>query len=182
MDSLPTLAAQNTRIRPLLTADAEALLNTWGNPRVMRTMSRPPLKNVAEAVAFIEGIHQMTKEDSLYQWGVERLADDKLVGTCTLAGIDVVNRRAEIGFAIDAAHWGEGLASDLLPPILDYAFGTLGLHRIDADVDPGNGASLHLLEKFGFKREGYLRECYQVHGELQDAVLLGLLAPEWRQS
>ena len=52
------------------------------------------------------------------------------------------------------------------------------LRRIEADVDPRNGASLRLVERLGFQREGYARERWLVAGELQDAVLLGLLLRE----
>jgi RimJ/RimL family protein N-acetyltransferase len=65
--------------------------------------------------------------------------------------------------------------------VLDYAFGTLGLHRIEADSDPRNDASMALLERLGFQREGFQRERYFDLGEIQDAVLFGLLAREWRE-
>jgi RimJ/RimL family protein N-acetyltransferase len=63
---------------------------------------------------------------------------------------------------------------------MNHAFGTLGLHRVEADVDPRNDASLRLVERLGFRREGHLRERYFVAGEIQDSVIYGLLAPDWR--
>ncbi|MGZ5443472.1 MAG: GNAT family N-acetyltransferase [Thermoanaerobaculia bacterium] len=56
-----------------------------------------------------------------------------------------------------------------------FAFQTLGLHRLEADVDPRNTASIRCLERLGFRREGYARERYHLGGEVQDAVLYGLL-------
>jgi RimJ/RimL family protein N-acetyltransferase len=64
--------------------------------------------------------------------------------------------------------------------LLDFAFGQLGLRRIEADTDPDNSASIRLLESLGFRREGLLRERWNVGGELQDTVFLGLLAREYR--
>ena len=63
--------------------------------------------------------------------------------------------------------------------MIGFAFSRLGLRRLEADVDPRNVASLRLLERFGFKREGLLRERYCMNAELQDAVLLALLRREW---
>jgi RimJ/RimL family protein N-acetyltransferase len=63
--------------------------------------------------------------------------------------------------------------------VLAFAFDTLALHRVEADVDPRNARSIRALERAGFEREGYLRERYHVGGELQDAVLYGLLRPHW---
>ena len=59
--------------------------------------------------------------------------------------------------------------------------GTDGIvRRIEVDVDPRNLPSLRTLEALGFLREGYLRQRWQVGGELQDSVLMGLLANDWR--
>jgi RimJ/RimL family protein N-acetyltransferase len=63
---------------------------------------------------------------------------------------------------------------------LTYAFDVLEFHRIEADVDPRNAASIRTLERLGFQREGYLRERWQVNGEIQDAVFYGLLRSDWK--
>jgi RimJ/RimL family protein N-acetyltransferase len=67
---------------------------------------------------------------------------------------------------------------EVLPVIVLFAFEVLGLHRLVADVDPRNTPSVRLLEWLGFQREGYLREHYFQSGEIQDAVLYGLLERE----
>jgi RimJ/RimL family protein N-acetyltransferase len=72
------------------------------------------------------------------------------------------------------------LATEAVQLLLDFAFGTLGLHRIEADADPRNERSLRLLERQGFRREGYLRERWHHNGEIQDAIFLGLIRSEWR--
>lgn len=68
---------------------------------------------------------------------------------------------------------------EALPVLIDHAFGEIGLHRIEADVDPRNEASLKALRRLCFVEEGRLRERWRVGGEPPDSVLLGLLAPEW---
>jgi RimJ/RimL family protein N-acetyltransferase len=55
----------------------------------------------------------------------------------------------------------------------------MGLYRIEADVDPRNAASLGLLERIGFRREGLLRSRFYVGGERSDSVILGLHRDEW---
>ena len=61
----------------------------------------------------------------------------------------------------------------------DLAAVKANLRRLEADVDPRNQGSLNTLEALGFRREGSLRQRWQVAGELQDSVLMGLLASEW---
>lgn len=118
-------------------------------------------------------------ERTLFQWGLAERESGKLVGTCTLARLSVEHRRAEIGFALARAVWGNGYIAEALPALLAFAFDILRLHRIEADVDPRNTRSIRVLERLGFVREGYLRERYHLHGETQDAVLFGLFHREW---
>jgi RimJ/RimL family protein N-acetyltransferase len=63
--------------------------------------------------------------------------------------------------------------------LIRFAFGQLDLHRLEADADPLNAASIAVLERQGFKREGLLRERYFMQGEPQDAAYYGLLRREW---
>ena len=108
-----------------------------------------------------------------------RQRDNLVMGTCTLAQLDEQNRRAELGFALGREHWGNGYMREALVALFDFAFGELKLHRLEADVDPRNAASIHLLERLGFKKEGYLRERWWVNGEIQDTLFYGLLQREW---
>jgi RimJ/RimL family protein N-acetyltransferase len=70
---------------------------------------------------------------------------------------------------------------EALQATLGYAFHILDLHRIEADVDPRNQASIKTLERLGFQREGLLRERWQVGGEIQDSLFYGLLRRDWEE-
>jgi RimJ/RimL family protein N-acetyltransferase len=113
---------------------------------------------------------------------VARREDDAVIGTTTIFQLDYVNRRGEIGFAIERGHWGRGYASDAVTTLLRFAFEQLSLHRLEADPDPRNAASIRVLRKQGFVREGLLRERYLLNGEAQDAEYYGLLRREWTAS
>jgi RimJ/RimL family protein N-acetyltransferase len=65
--------------------------------------------------------------------------------------------------------------AEALPAMVQFAFGSLNMHRLEADVDPRNLPSIRLLENAGFRREGFLRERYHLNGEIQDALFYGLL-------
>ncbi len=69
-----------------------------------------------------------------------------------------------------------------LPAVIEFAFNRLKLHRIGADADPRNVASIRVLEKLGFRSEGLLRECYFHMGEVQDALVFGLLRRDWAEA
>ncbi len=170
---LPTLRGSRVLLRPLTAADLDALHTIFSDPEVARFLAIPRHRDRADTERFLGSIHEGFRTGSLYQWGIEHAG--LLAGTCTLGGIDWENRRAEVGFALARACWGQGLMPDALRVLIGHAFGPLNLHRIEADVDPRNEASVRLLEKLGFRREGYLRERYFKDGEIQDSVFLGLL-------
>lgn len=174
---LPTLRGAEVTLRWLTAEDVDAMYEIFSDPEVARFLAIPLQRSREETERFLASIHEGYRTGSLYQWGIERAG--RLIGTCTLGGIDWENRRAEIGFVLGRSAWGQGLMAGALPPLIDHAFGDLGLHRIEADVDPRNGASLRLLEKIGFRREGHLRERYFKDGEIQDSIMLGLLRQEY---
>lgn len=177
---LPTFETARLRIRPLGGEDVPALFAVFGDPQVCRYWSRPPLADLAAASALQREIARHLEQRTLFQWGIAERETNAVVGTCTLAALSVEHRRAEVGYALARTVWGRGYLREVLPALLDHAFDELALHRIEADVDPRNAPSIRLLERMGFKREGYLRERYQLGGEVQDAVLFGLLKDEWR--
>jgi RimJ/RimL family protein N-acetyltransferase len=158
--------------------DVDALSEIFADPEVARYLAIPRQTCRADTEQFLAGIHEGYRTSSLFQWGIEHAG--RVVGTCTLGGLDWENRRAEIGFALARAAWGQGLMPDALAAMIDHAFEELRLHRIEADVDPRNSTSLRLLERLGFRREGYLRERYLKDGEIQDSVIFGLLRQDDR--
>ncbi len=178
--TLPTITAERVVLRWISEADTEALYEIFADPQVMRYWSTPPLADRQAARELLDHIHDGFRHRALFQWGIARQADDRLIGTSTLFHLDTDNRRAEIGYALGRAHWGQGYMQEALTALLGFAFEELNLHRIEADADPRNLASIRALERQGFRQEGYLRERWQVNGEIQDAAFFGLLRPEWQ--
>ena len=176
---LPTLVAPRLQLRWMEAADLEALFAVYSDPEVVRYWSHTEWQHRDEAHIYLEAIQRGFEHGNLFQWGIALRGDDAVIGTTTLYSIDHVQGRAELGFALARPYWGKRYAREALTILLEHAFGTLGLRRIEADVDPRNQGSLHTLEALGFRREGYLRQRWRVAGELQDSVLMGLLASEW---
>ena len=181
-ERLPTLEASRVILRWISEEDVDALYAIFSDPEVMRYWSTTPLTDRDAASAMLKYIHDSFERRTLLKWGVARRTDNALIGTVTLINFDFTHRRAEVGYALGRAHWGNGYIQEALHALLAYAFGELGLHRIEADVDPRNAASIRTLERLGFQREGYLRERWQVGGEILDGLFYGLLRPEWENA
>jgi RimJ/RimL family protein N-acetyltransferase len=161
------------------TADVPTLFGIFGDAAVTRYWSHPALPDLQAAEALLARIHDGFRQRTLFQWGLELVRTGAVIGTCTLAALDATHRRAELGYALARAFWRQGYMSETLPVVLRFAFEELQLHRLVADVDPRNSASIRLLEQLGFRREGYLREHYHLQGEVQDAAIYGLLRSEF---
>ena len=179
VDALPTITTERLRLRALSPVDVPALAAIFGDPEVCRFWSHAALTDAGAAQKLYDHIAKCFAERSLFQWGIAERDSDAVVGTCTLAALSSEHRRAELGFALARASWGRGLIAEALPALVGFAFETLDLHRLEADVDPRNQRSIRAIERLGFKREGYLPERYHVNGEVQDAVLYGLLRRDW---
>ena len=173
--NLPSIETSRLRLRTLTDGDLDSLFAIFSDVEVMRYWSSEPMASVEDARILLEHISSGFESKSLYQWGVARRDDDRVIGTCTLFNIDLRNRRAEVGYALTSSEWGRGLASEAVSALIGHAFEAHDLIRIEADVDPNNHSSLKLLGKLGFVREGFARERWVVGGRFFDSVLLGLL-------
>jgi RimJ/RimL family protein N-acetyltransferase len=167
-------------LRPLAPADVPAFFTLFSDPVVARYLSAPPMTEPAQAGEKIRSIMQHYEAGDLLQLAIERREDKELLGTCTLHQMHRQNRRAELGYVLGSAWWGQGYMHEALVAFVGHAFGVLKLHRLEADIDPRNQNSAKSLERLGFQREGLLRERWIVAGEVSDSALYGLLASEWR--
>jgi len=179
LPAFPRLQGKRICLRPPAADDADALFALFADPEVMRYWSRPPMTARAEAEGLIGEILAGFDQRTLFNWMVVSRSDDALIGTCALFRIERRHRRAEIGYSLRSDQWGRGFAAESVSLMLDWAFRTLRLHRIEADIDPRNDSSRRLLERLGFASEGVLRERYFVGDEVSDTQLFGLLESDW---
>lgn len=177
---LPVITTPRLRLRLPQHRDQDDLFRVFSAPEAMRYWSTPAYTEVQQVTALIDEIHAFCRQRRLFQWGIELGTEGRLIGTCTLAWLDWSNGRAEIGFILHPAYWRQGYITEALSGLLQHAFKTLQLRRIEADVDPRNAGSIATLEKLGFMREGLLRERWQVDNETQDSYFYGLLSRNWQ--
>jgi [ribosomal protein S5]-alanine N-acetyltransferase len=78
---------------------------------------------------------------------------------------------AYLGYWMDVEQQGKGMVTEAIAAVLDFAFGAAGLHRVQAAIMPRNGRSLRVVEKLGFRREGYAERYLQIAGHWEDHIL-----------
>lgn len=119
------------------------------------------------------------REDLGYAFGVFEASTDRLIGGLTLGNVRRgVMQMATLGYWLGADYVGQGHMSEAVRIIIPYAFGHLGLHRLEAASMPSNTASIRVLERTGFVREGLARRYLMISGSWQDHIRFALLADE----
>jgi ribosomal-protein-alanine N-acetyltransferase len=90
------------------------------------------------------------------------------------------HKRAELGYALEnESYKRKGLMTEALNFIIDYGFKNMELNRIEAFIGPNNIASLKLISKYNFTREGQLRQHYMKEGKLEDSIVFSLLREDY---
>ena len=180
--TLPVLESERLTLRPIREDDLPDLYAVFADPDVMRYWSTPPMRDMDEARAYLADIERNFTARTAFKWAITRRDGDRLIGTTSLFRLDGPHHTGEIGYALGSAHWGNGYAAEAVHRTCQFGFEALDLRRIEADIDPRNHASIQVIEKAGFQREGVLRERYIYNGEIQDVVYYGLLAREFTRS
>jgi RimJ/RimL family protein N-acetyltransferase len=180
-DRFPILTTERLLLRETADRDVEAVFELESDPVAMRYWSRPPMKDPSEARASVERAKGFFASRTGLRWSICLPADDGMLGHLSLFSLHEQSGHGEIGYGLARRHWGRGYMHEALIAVIDWAFGPLGLRRLEADIHPRNEASIRALERQGFAREGLLRERWQVGDEISDSLLMGLLASEWRE-
>jgi ribosomal-protein-alanine N-acetyltransferase len=111
---------------------------------------------------------------------VVRREDSAVMGTITLSQIFYGPLcSAYCGYYIGGMFAGRGYMSEALGLALDHAFGPLGLHRVEANIQPGNAPSIALVRRLGFTREGFSRRYLRIDGDWRDHERWAILSEDW---
>lgn len=121
----------------------------------------------------------MSEEGSGARVAIESISDKAFVGWCTFNEWNPNFRSASLGYCLHQAAWGRGYATEAARALLQWAFDTLEVNRIQSEADSRNVASARVLEKLGFELEGTLREDCIVNGDVSDSWVYGLLRRDW---
>lgn len=166
------LETPRLRLRPRTPDDAEALHSNFTDPEVMQYWSSAEHESVEVTRAMFARARREWR-----CWSITLKGDDTAIGFVA-AGEKRQGNVTELGYMLLRAHWGSGIAAEAVSAVIDRIFAE-GQRRVIADTDPDNTPSRAMLEKLGFKLEGYFREEWETHLGVRDTTLYGLLRSDW---
>jgi [ribosomal protein S5]-alanine N-acetyltransferase len=173
----PLLITKRLCLRKIGPEDELPLFELRSSSTVMKYIDRPLVRTRADAVQLIEMMVGLIDSNEGLSWAITRKEDPGMIGTVHLWKISRENHRAEIGYLLHPAHQGKGIMHETLEAVINHGFAEIGLHSIEANVNPGNIASIGLLERCGFTGEAYFKENYFFNGKFLDSAVYTLLTP-----
>ncbi|MBO2465123.1 GNAT family N-acetyltransferase [Actinomadura violacea] len=165
-------------LREFGASDHAAVHAFAGDPEVTRYTDWGP-NSPSDTTTFLAEVTQDATSTPRHRFAlavVDR-RHNALIGSIELRVTSTFHRRAEIGYVLHRAWWGNGYGSEAATALLRFGFDELGLHKISATCDPGNAASARVLTKIGMQREGRLRDHLHIRGRWQDRLLFAALSP-----
>ena len=123
-----------------------------------------------------------TYRTSLMYFHLIEKQSSRVIGDCAFHNWYPQHSRSEIGYGMkDDAFKNQGYMKEALLPIIDYGFNEMKLNRIEAFISPRNIPSQKLVQHYGFREEGRLRDHYCNQGVIDDSLVFGLLRNEFEQ-
>ena len=175
LSTFPVLTTERLVLRDLRPSDAEQVLAMRSDPEVMRHVNRPLAHTIDDALALIELINSRGAAGESVHWAITVKGEEAFMGLIGFWRIVKEHHYAELGYTIAREHWWKGHATEAIASTLDYGFGTLGFHRVEAITRPQNTASIRALENNGFKLEGHFKEDIRWNDEYHDSLHFGKL-------
>jgi RimJ/RimL family protein N-acetyltransferase len=170
-------------IRPLRETDEEALLAYQSNADVVRYLPWPQRDRAAvrEALAVAVTRDHFVHEGDYLAVAIELKNSGDVIGQLNAMYRSEVHQHAEVGYVLNPAFGGVGLASEATTALVDALFATGTFHRLSMRIDARNARSLALATRIGFRNEGCQREVEISKGERVDICTYAVLHSEWHE-
>lgn len=179
------LIGQQCLLRTFTPSDAKALAKLLADNKYYWSTYEPLHREEfytedAQYKKILEGLH-LLQNNREFSFGIFHPTTGQLIGHISLYAIKrLPYSSAFIGYSMDQNFIGRGIVTEAVHLVMDFAFNTINIHRIEAYVAPQNSASVRVLEKAGFTREGLLRELLFINGKWVDHYMYAILQREYR--
>lgn len=170
LEKITRLNSERIILRKFTQDDAEDVLEYGSDPETMKWLFWAGVSNIEGALEAINGYYS----SNAGVFAIELKNENKCIG-CIDLRLDTVNEKAGFGYVLNRKYWNKGYMTDALRMLLNLAFHTLDLNRVESTHFVGNEASGRVMEKCGMKKEGVFPQSVKVKGVFHDVVHYGIL-------
>lgn len=172
------IRGERVYLRPLEPEDADLVSGWYADDRIRRLMGDPPMSLARRRSRYEEAVKG--DGDDVFRFIICDLGDDSPIGRLDVFDIDRANGSCAFGITLgDPARWGQGLGTDAVNAVTDFAFGELRMERVWLDTDADNLRAQAAYRKAGFIEEGRLRHAWFQDGVFTDDIRMAMLREEW---
>lgn len=168
-------------LREFQNSDKVAFAAYRSDPGTAKYQSWDTPYSEAQAAAFIESLQHLTSSilGEWYQLAIELKSTRQIIGDCAFCILAEDGKQGEIGFTLARKYQGNGYATEAVICLLNYLFNHLNLHRVRANCDPENIASIKLLERVGMRLEGRFIKSLWFKNNWLDEMWFAILQDEF---
>ncbi|MFZ3579947.1 GNAT family N-acetyltransferase [Virgibacillus sp. DJP39] len=176
---VPTLETKHYILRGLTVDDSSLLFTFMCDREKMKFIAPHPVQTVKEMEDKVRRQLYAYRSQKEIPWVIINKDNGDVVGQFRLHKLNMWHKKAETGVVIRKEYQKRGVMTEIFGKVLEYSFETLGLNRIVGDIFAGNQGSEKLLKKYGFTKEGVLRQTDFDGNKFHDTAVYSLMKSEY---
>ena len=165
---IPTLRTERLTLRKMSVSDSGDMYDYARRASVTKYLLWNEHESEQQTYDFLSYVSDEYRRGNYFDWAVTLTESGKMVGTCGYTSFDFEHDRVEIGYVINPDFWGQGIATEAVSALTEFAFKELNANRAEIHFIEGNNASLRVAEKCGMTFEGYLKQYMLIKGEYKN--------------
>lgn len=174
----PQLITERLVLREITAQDVESIYKLLSDPEVVKYDTFELFTDIKQASNLIEWFSEEFRRERAIFWGISLKSQSEIIGFCKCE-IEIPKIRADFGYDLRAEYWNRGIMTEALGAVIDFTFNKVDVNRIEASVSIENNASIRVLEKLGFAKEGVLRKRSYWGGRCHDMMMMSILRSEY---
>ena len=149
--TFPILTTERLTLRQPVLNDEQEIFTLRSDSKINKYLDRQICNTIDDARHFINKVNENIKINNSVYWAITLTDKNRLVGTICLFGFSIENDKCEIGYELLTDFQGQGIMKEAAEKVLDYAFNTIKVQKIEAFLHRDNLPSIKLLEKLSFR-------------------------------
>lgn len=171
----PVLLTQRLRLREVRHSDVSDFFLIRSNAENMRFIPRPLAKTEQDIIDFLKVGEEVYQKGEMINFAIALKDSDKFIGSIGFYRTKWHADRTELGYILSPEHRGKGYIHEAVMEMIRFAFEDIGFHSLEAIIDPRNTASINVVEKAGFIKEGHITANDYWNGEYLDTLIYSLI-------